>query len=103
MSPRQEAIHTLYGTLELFPDYTVVEWRGSDLRDRLRIIIDLPSGVRIDGIVYGVVDDGNTFELKVDKAKELLNPHSTLRKRLKVIPKENGGFDINHPNSFVIL
>lgn len=58
---QNEGIQTLCGPLDFVPYYTVVEWSGSDLRDRLTIVIELPSGKRLDGIVYGVVDEGSTF------------------------------------------
>lgn len=88
------------GTLDFVPEYSVVEWRISDLRDRLDIIIELPCRIGLRGIVYGVFDEGNNFEIKVDNDKDLLGPCITFRIWVKVHTKENGEFHMNRPKRF---
>lgn len=60
--------------MEVFSEYTMVECSRSDLRDLLTIVIKLPAGARIDGVVYGVVGEESTLETKIHNAKELLDP-----------------------------
>lgn len=74
--------------LEFIPDYTIIEWTPSTLPKNLTIIVELPSGVRTDKLIYGVVDNGDTFEIVMEKAKELMTAKGVFKRWTTALTKE---------------
>lgn len=81
---------------QFVPDYELFRWTSAELRTKITIIIELPSGKRPNTIYSGVVDEGNTFEIIVDKSTELVQPKITFKKWLDA-DSSDVKFDDNHP------
>lgn len=78
----------------------MIEWKSTNLRSHLTVILELPSSVRTKSLYWGVVEEGNAFEVLLDKAKELSGAEITLKNWLN-LEKSEGGFDKTHPKFIV--
>lgn len=89
-------VHLVLNESQFVPDYDYVSWLSGDLRNRLTLIVELPTGLRLNSVYWGVLDDGATFEITLDRALELTDPKTTFKKWLN-LPTDKGGFDCSHP------
>lgn len=96
MEQTNVGVHLIVGESEFVPDFEFFTWRSGDLRERLTLIVELPSGLRIKSVYWGVLEDGETFEVVLNRAIELTDPNLTFKKWIDA-SKDNGGFDTSHP------
>lgn len=90
------SINLVTSEQQFVPDYEMFEWTSGDLRTCITIISEMPSGLRMDSMYWGVIDDGNAFEIIINRAKELTDSKLTFKKWLSTETNDSN-MQENHP------